>query len=235
MIKQILCDLDGTLIHFDHPLFVKRYVGLLSQKLAAYVDPAEFSGHLLAATGAMIKSSDGSKTNADKFWEYMKSKTNYPFAQLEPLIDEFYQNDFHQLKRMIALPKMKPVLDKFAVLRLPVALATNPVFPKAAVHARLSWGGYKKEQFNLVTTYETSHFCKPNPAYYQEITGSLGVEPHECLMIGNDVAEDLPAGQIGVKTYLLTDALINSQNLAVKADYIGTAEDLLRDLDLILK
>lgn len=234
MIKQILCDLDGTLIHFDHHLFVKNYIGLLSQKLSPYVDPAEFSNHLLTATGLMINSNDATKTNADKFWEYLKQRTSYPFDKLTPLIDEFYQHDFHQLKSMVTLPNMLPILERLAASQLPVALATNPVFPKAAVSARLSWGGFCDAQFNLITTYETSHFCKPNPAYYQEIVDTLGVPPQECLMIGNDVAEDLPAGQIGIKTYLLTDSIINSRNLAITADYTGTTADLLKDLDMIL-
>ena len=236
MIKQILCDLDGTLIHFDHHLFVKNYIGLLSKKLSNYVDPLEFSNHLLTATGVMIKNTDGTKTNYDIFWSYFKEKTNYPFDKLNPLIDEFYEKDFHQLKTMITLPAMAPVIDKITSLKIPIALATNPVFPKAAVMTRLSWAGFSDSQFNLITTYETSHYCKPNPAYYQEIVDILGIAPHECLMIGNDVSEDLAAGKIGIKTYLLTDALINAKNIEnIQSDYIGTTAQLLNDLDEILK
>ena len=37
----------------------------------------------------------------------------------------------------------------------------------------------------------------------------LGLEPDHCLMVGNDVGEDMIAGKLGMKTFLLTDCLIN--------------------------
>ncbi len=67
------------------------------------------------------------------------------------------------------------------------------------------------EDFEWITTYENSSYCKPNPAYYFEIMRKLDADPGECLMVGNDVTEDMAAKTIGMKVFLLTDCLINKE------------------------
>jgi FMN phosphatase YigB (HAD superfamily) len=74
----------------------------------------------------------------------------------------------------------------------------------------LKWAGVDYESFDLVTDYANSTTCKPNPAYFLEITGRLGVDPCKCLMIGNNVQEDIEAARAaGLDTFLLTDCLIS--------------------------
>ncbi|MBR6728407.1 MAG: HAD family hydrolase [Clostridia bacterium] len=68
-----------------------------------------------------------------------------------------------------------------------------------------------------MTTYENSHSCKPNPAYFVEITKRLGLDPTKCLMIGNNAREDVwAAGKAGLNAYLLTDCLIDEDGLLEK-------------------
>ena len=81
--------------------------------------------------------------------------------------------------------------------------------------------------FELITTYEDCRFCKPNPVYFQEILTELGLRPEECLMVGNDVEEDLVIRKLGVKTFLVTDTMENKKGLPVETDYRGTLEELL--------
>jgi FMN phosphatase YigB (HAD superfamily) len=234
MIKHVLFDLDGTLIHFDHVLFVKNYVSLLSKKLAHLTDPIKFSEQLLTATGLMIQSTDGSKTNAEVFWEYLNTNAKLPKETLDPLIESFYDNDFEQLKEMVTVPEILPIVRKIIKKNIPITVATNPVFPLKAVKNRLAWAGLQDIDFKLITAYESSHYCKPSLQYFQEIADTLGVKPEECLMIGNDVSEDLVAGKIGMKTYLLTDYILNRQNIKIQADYVGTVADLTKDIDHIV-
>ena len=78
-----------------------------------------------------------------------------------------------------------------------------------ATASRIRWAGLTPEDFELITTYENIGCCKPNPAYYQEILRRLGAEPGDCLMVGNDTGEDMIAETLGIKTFLLTDCLIN--------------------------
>lgn len=234
MIKHVLFDLDGTLIHFDHALFVDNYVKLLSKKLAHVTDPIKFSNQLLTATGCMIKSADGTKTNADIFWEYFHTNTKLSKELLDPLIEDFYDNDFTQLKEMVTVPKILPIIDKITKMNIPITIATNPVFPLKAVQARLNWAGLQDVDFKLITSYENSHYCKPNLHYFAEIVDTLQTTPAECLMIGNNVTEDLIAGKIGIKTYLLTDYLLNLGEKEIQADYVGTIVDLTNDIDKLL-
>jgi len=54
-------------------------------------------------------------------------------------------------------------------------------------------------------------------------------------MVGNDVEEDLAAAKIGMKTYLVTDCLINTKGSKFSADYTGTLKELSENLGTILK
>lgn len=235
MIKQILCDLDGTMIHFDHQFFIKNYIKLISKNLAEYIEPELFSKALLAATGHMIMSGNPQQTNAERFWNYLELNTNYKLRKLEPVINNFYETEFQQLKKWIKPANFKPILLKIQQRNIPIAIATNPVFPLIAVHSRIRWGGYDPDIFNLITSYESSHYCKPQIEYYQEILDKLNCDPNECLMIGNDVSDDLAAGKLGIKTYLLTDTIINYHQInSFNTDYQGTCADLFNDIEIIL-
>jgi len=90
-----------------------------------------------------------------------------------------------------------------------VVLATNPLFPSVATKNRIRWAGLDPEDFEYFTTFENSHYCKPNLDYYREIMDKLYLKPEECLMVGNDTQEDMVAEQLGMKVFLLTDCLIN--------------------------
>lgn len=234
MIKYVFFDLDGTLIHFDHTEFIKRYMYLLGSKIAPLTEPKTFVSHVMNATEHMIKNLDGNKTNAEVFWEHLNRNIDLPSEKLLPVIDNFYANDFNELGNLAKETGAKQILHKLIQKNIPLVLATNPLFPLKAVHSRLAWGNLNDIPFQLITSYETSHFCKPNVEYYQEIVEKLGCSPTECLMIGNDVKEDLIAGKLGIKTYLVTDTIINSENLAIIADYSGSLTDLNSNIDLIL-
>ena len=60
------------------------------------------------------------------------------------------------------------------------------------------------EDFEIFTTYENYHFCKPNLNYYKEVVEKLGVKPEECLMVGNDVGEDMVTEELGMKVFLMS-------------------------------
>ena len=108
-----------------------------------------------------------------------------------------------------------------------VILATNPIFPRCGQVTRLGFVGLSDRDFDWVTDYENSRFCKPNPAYYQDILARFGLKPEECLMLGNDVEEDiLPAAGLGLETFLVTDCLINPENKPVPGPSGSKAEAL---------
>ena len=52
------------------------------------------------------------------------------------------------------------------------------------------------------------------------------LRPEECLMVGNDVEEDLAIRKLGVKTFLVTDTKENKKDLPIESDYQGSMEEL---------
>ena len=107
------------------------------------------------------------------------------------------------------------------------ALATNPLFPATATEQRIGWAGLSPNDFELYTTYENSNYCKPNLDYYRAVMNKLSVTPEECLMVGNDVGEDMIATDLGASVFLLTDCLINKENVDISVYPNGNFDALL--------
>ena len=229
-IKAVLFDLDGTLLPVDTSLFLKTYFGLLAKKMAANgYDPAHFTKALFAGTDAMMKN-DGTVTNEQLFWRVFGSF--YAEGEMPPiaLFDEFYEKDF-PLTRTVCQADARPraIVDAVKAKGLPVVLATAPGFPVVAAETRMGYSGLVPSDFVLCTTFENSSYFKPNEAYYLDIAKRIGCDPTECLMVGNDVDDDIvPAMAIGMKTFLLTEYLINKKDADIRAYEHGGYDELLR-------
>lgn len=230
-IKHILFDLDGTLLPMDQDEFVRFYMPLLAKayiSAGVEVDPKEFIGAVWAGYKAMVKN-DGSRTNREAFWSYM-DELSLPISseESEALALKFYEGDFNQA---ISVTKPVPTADQVVKAAreqgIETYLATNPVFPRCATMNRIRWAGLAAEDFKVITTYEDCRYCKPNVEYFRQILEQFDLEPSECLMVGNDVAEDLVIRQLGVKTFLVTDTMENKDDLPIESEYMGTLEDLL--------
>lgn len=227
-IKAVLFDLDGTLLPMDQDLFIKSYFKGIGKKLAGYGYESEKIVHTIwASTIAMIKN-NGTTSNEELFWKTAQETDGKNIRADEPYFNAFYEENFDELKSTCGYtPKAKQVVDILQKKGYTLALATNPVFPRIATHKRIGWAGLDKSQFALVTTYENSRYCKPNPAYYLDIVKELGVQPTECLMVGNDVREDMIAESLGMKVFLLTDCLINRDGKDISLYPNGNFDDLL--------
>lgn len=217
-IKTILFDLDGTLLPMDQDAFVKRYFGLLAKKLAPHgYDPKALVDAIWLGTAAMVKN-DGSRTNEEAFWDDFSGRFGEQAREDLPLFDEYYRTDFPKVQDSCGYdPMAAETVAKIKQMGYRVALATNPIFPAIATETRIRWAGLKPEDFELYTTYENSRYCKPNPKYYEDIVKELGVDPQECLMVGNDAVEDLAAAQLGMKVFLLTPCLLNKNGIDISA------------------
>ena len=82
-----------------------------------------------------------------------------------------------------------------------------------------------------MTTYEGSHYCKPNPDYYREVLSTIGLSPDECVMVGNDVGDDMVAEGLGIRVFLLTDCLINRGNADISVYPSGGVDELIAFID----
>ncbi|MDF2876281.1 MAG: gph [Sporomusa sp.] len=236
MIKSVLFDLDGTLLPLDQDEFLREYLNHLGARVADVADPKKFISQLLASTAVMIRSRDKSKTNQQVFFEDFLPNIGVTPDVLMPVLEDFYQTDFVLVKPTTkSNTNARRAVIAVAELGLDVVVATNPIFPISAIRQRIDWAGVGDVEFAFVTCYEDCHFCKPHPEYYLEIAERIGRKPEECLMVGNDVIEDLAAAKVGMKTYLVTDCLLNSQAVAAKADYQGTLAELAATITGIIR
>lgn len=228
MIDTILFDLDGTLLPMDQDVFLKTYMGLLAKSLAQHgYEPEKLVKTVWTGTGVMIQN-DGSMTNEDAFWRYFKSVYGEEVMQDLPLFEAFYEKEFGKAQTSCGHnPLAAELIAELKRKGYRLVLATNPLFPATATLQRTSWAGLDSGDFELVTTYESFRHCKPNPAYYQDILDQLGLKPEQCMMVGNDVGEDMVAGKLGMQVYLLTDCLINRNGEDISAYPHGSMEELL--------
>ena len=231
-ITTVLFDLDGTLLPMDQDLFVKHYFGLLAKKLAPRgYDAQALIGAIWAGTKAMVKN-DGKITNEEAFWRYFCSVFGEKAREDLPLFDEYYHCEFQQVQSACGFAKEAAAAVALVKAKgLTAVLATNPIFPAIATKSRMRWAGLREEDFALYTTYENSCHCKPNLAYYRDILDKIGAKPEECLMVGNDVGEDMIAEELGMQVFLLTDCIINKEDKDISRYRHGSFPQLIQYIE----
>ncbi|MBR2464473.1 MAG: HAD hydrolase-like protein [Clostridia bacterium] len=228
-IKAVLFDLDGTLLPMDQNQFLKGYFGLLTEKMVkSGYDAKTFMKALLTGTDAMV-ANDGATTNEALFWrEFGKFYTPETLPPIT-LFDEFYEKDFPKTRAFCGYDaRPRKIVDAVKEKGLLSVLATAPAFPAIATETRMGYVGLSPDDFLFYTTYENCTYCKPSEGYYREVVKKIGCDPSECLMVGNDVTDDMvPASAVGMQVFLLTDYLINKNGADIGVYKNGGYDELL--------
>ena len=228
MIKTILFDLDGTLLPMDEEYFKKIYFGAVYKKIG-YLGYTldELLKVIWYGTKAMIKN-DGNQTNEEVFWKsFIEVHPDRLEENKENFVD-FYKNIFPTLGHTCGYqPLAKEFIKGLKDKGYEVIIASNPIFPLVATKARIKWAGLDPDDFKYITAYENSHFCKPNPKYYEEILKRFDLKPEEVLMVGNDVREDMMVNALGIDSYLITDCLLNPDNEDINKYKHGSFEEIM--------
>lgn len=232
MINTVLFDLDGTLLQFSQDEFIGVYFAELKKVFTRIGLDAEAAAKAVwLGTKAMVLN-DGSKPNSKAFWNTFSRAMNLSgnvLKDVEAVCDLFYSNEFDSVKSVLKnadTGQPGRIIRNLTFKGYTAALATNPVFPAEAVKTRLAWIGLRTRDFKLITDYSNSFYCKPNPKYYGEILTALGREPEQCLMVGNNVNEDMCAGALGMETYLVTGHIINEAGWDISGYRRGSMDDL---------
>jgi FMN phosphatase YigB (HAD superfamily) len=235
----VLFDLDDTLINNNAEHFTRVYLGLLGKHLQDQIDSKIMIPALLEGTRLMMEKTSISNTLEETFDNSFYPAIKIEKSKIASKIGDFYENIFPLLQpetspRPLAVEVVKDCLTR----GWQVAVATNPLFPMAAVHHRLKWAGLDIEEipFMAITSFDTYHFAKPQPAYFAEVAARIGAFDHPVVMVGNDLVDDIiPAGKAGLPSFWLTessDALPDGLPAGSKS---GKMEDIVPWLEEIEK
>ena len=211
--KAVLFDLDDTLLYSDmENAFLEHYFRLLQDYATATFDPRRLMASLLDGTRAIHAEPHPERTNEQVFAQVFAGQLGRPWPELQVFFARFYEERFPELQVYVRPHADAPRTVQAAFdANCAVVIATNPLFPARAIEHRMSWAGLDGFTFDLVTTYENMHACKPFAEYYVEIADRLNVSPSDCWMVGNDVLRDVvPAQEAGMHTFLVDEWLANS-------------------------
>ncbi len=227
--KGVLFDLDGTLHEMNQEKFSKAYYKSLINAYAKFGYDGDLMASALSLGVLAMKDNDGTVFNEDRFWTVFKEIFGEKaLKDKDSFIDYYKSEDYSALSKHCAFKADAPVIiKKLKELGFKVILASNPIFHEEGFVARLAWAGLKKEDFDYVTTFSNSSFCKPSSGYYEEILKNTGLKAEECVMVGNDTQHDMAAKNAGIDVFLITGESLISHGEDVNAYPNGDLKDAL--------
>lgn len=223
-------DLDGTLLPIETSAFMKAYTRSLGEFAHDHgMDGRAVMGALFEGVKAMA-ANDGSRSNHDVFWPVFSKLTGTNAEEVEALFDEYYAGPFNEISKLATPnPAAAKAIATLKEKGYTLAVTTMPMFPLAAVHARLRWAGLDPNDFIFVTDYATATSVKPHTAYYEEALRRAGVAASDVLMVGNNTREDGAATKTGADIYFVTDHAIEEEDgLDLAQCKHGSLEDFAR-------
>lgn len=227
-VRAVLFDLDGTLLGVDMQQFIPAYLDGLAVRLADLAHRRQVARVMREAVIDILTRVDGRPTLEERMLTYLEDHLEIPAERYQAALDAFCQENLHELQSLIqGHPLATALLTASQDRGWQIVLATNPIFPRRVIDARIAWAGLDASQFTFVTDYETSRHCKPHREYFYEVLDRLGLPAETCLMVGNDTQHDMAAGQAGLLTCLLTPWRIDHRESCFQADWEGTHEELL--------
>lgn len=212
MLKAVFFDLDGTLLPMDEKVFTEGYFKFLIEKVAPLgYEPKKLIDVIWKGTYLMVKN-DGRKTNEEVFWDYFYSVYGKEKEKDKAVFDDFYRNEFSKASVFCKKnPLAKEIVSFVHSQGLEAILSTNPFFPRDGQRMRLSFISLDDTDFDYVTDYSNSSFCKPNPMYFRSLLQKRNLLPEEVILFGNNTLEDGDcASSCGIKTYLVKGFIIHS-------------------------
>jgi len=222
MFRAVLFDLDGTLLDMDGDAFLEDYIDKLADFLHPWIVKERFTSALWSAAVGALASGHSGQSNRDVL---IKSLSDTLSVDPQPLRDHIDQ--FNETRSALVMPGGHPrngarrAVEAAHVLGMKIAVATTPIYGLPVVMDRLARADVADMPWDLIAS---DSFCstKPYPAYYHEVANFLGVNPDQCLMVGDDAFNDLAARATGMATYYVGPPM---GGLAVGPS--GTLEDLV--------
>ena len=230
MTLTLLLDLDDTLLDNNVDVFLPAYLQSFSEFISPIVDKNKFLKAVLDGTQLMIDNQLPDCTLLEIFQSSFYPSTGIEQDRFEVVAQEFYEQLYPDLRKYTkpipgVVQTVKQALDR----GYRIVIATNPLFPRTAILQRLAWAGLSVDEFDfdIIASFETLHFAKPNPAYYAELLGRLGWPEGRVLVVGDDLERDIDAaGKMGIGSYWIN---FRSQDQSVQFNS-PTGEGKISDL-----
>lgn len=206
----LLLDLDNTLLSNDMDRFMPAYLRALSAHLAPYTPPERMVSKLLEGTRRMVANRRPDCRLIEVFNEVFYPGLGFTVEELRGTVERFYAEVFPELQALTRpRPEAVALVEAAFERGYRVVIATNPLFPRAAILHRLAWAGLPMERypFDLIAAVEDFHFAKPHPAFPAECLGRLGWPEDPVVMVGDNPENDIQAaGRLGLATYWIDPA-----------------------------
>jgi FMN phosphatase YigB (HAD superfamily) len=209
-IEAVFFDLDGTLLEVEMDSFISAYIKSLAPHFTDVVQHFTFGAALGEAMSALLEGENCYTSNEQLFFAVLKQRLGIDAQFFRERLEHYCADGLAELESLVRpLPLATQILNACRVRGLKVVLATNPIFPRAIVEARLAWGGMADFPFDMVTSIENTRHCKPDLRYFQDLLERFNLSPAATLMVGNDTEHDLAAREVGIQTFLVDTWLVN--------------------------
>ena len=205
----------------------------------------KFMELFLASVSKMTEKDPPDLDNLTKFAVDFESRIGVSQSEIIERFRLFYQSDFEQVCRIMATPPIVKTLISLASKHFLLVAATSPFFPSIANEKRLNIGGLDIVPWFEITSAEDYHFTKPHIEFFEELLNRISKEPSECIMVGDDLINDMVAGKLGIKTFLvksagrpfglITRAQPDFKDTDFPANYTGTLEDFYNSMKMFVE
>ena len=230
LLRLILFDLDGTLgysslgaefadaILFDYARFISENTGIGTKRIAKAI---------LEVIIELKKKPPKPKTITEAFLELLGKKLDESKAELEIITNKYYEMQFDKFGEFYKpIPGAREILIELFKQNLKIGIATDPITKRPGVLKRLQWANLIDLPFHYITSADNMHAAKPHPLFYKELLEIFNVAPHETIMVGDKIDNDIiPAKSLGITTIYIGD--LKSENLTVPDYTISNIKQLL--------
>jgi FMN phosphatase YigB (HAD superfamily) len=230
----LLIDLDDTLLPNSTEKFLPVYLSALAQYLGLD-ETNKVIETLYWATQEALENPRIDTTIKETFDSHFFPALGTTVDGQAEKIKVFYRDKFPEFS-----PNSHPDPEAVNLIQntlehgYRVAIATNPIFPKAATYERMRWAGIDPENpsLEIISTYEDFHFGKPHPGYFLELIAQIGWPEGGYVMVGDSEEMDIhPAKKLGMATYLIDHQTAQFETNQKNA--VGTLSGLLPWLETL--
>lgn len=202
--RQLLLDLDGTLLGSKphlHLAFIYRTILYFGKRGIGPVKALR----ALHGLRMGIENHEPGKLNSSRAAFRFGKVLGLEEVAAKKMAVEMTNEIFPHLKACFFPIAGAADFMHWARTRYELVLATNAVWPREIVLLRLKWAGLDPKMFRFIANNDEMHHCKPSVHYYEELLEKLNITPKEALMIGDSVHKDLPAKNVGIPVFLLSN------------------------------